>query len=277
MIFCIFAACINTTHNNVALIQSYEKSGSLLFKYRGQIPVIIFLITVPLLFFTNETLYWQLSSGRCQTLRIVMTILALAISLSGLALRAYTVSTTPKGTSGRNTSKQVADRLNTTGIYSVVRHPLYLANYLIWAGMSVFTMNISIFLIVSLFYWVYYERIMFAEEAFLRQQFGEQFETWAAKVPAFIPRFSLFKSGNLKFSFKTFVRREYATWFSTVFSYTAIDYLMYCAMSRTCDSLSEACWLRPSLIVLAVSVVVVLTIKCLKHCTSLLQADSSRD
>ncbi len=261
----------------MALIQSYEKSGSLLFKYRGQIPVVIFVITVPLLFFTNETLYLQLSAGNCQALRIVVTILALLISFSGLALRAYTVSTTPKGTSGRNTSKQVADRLNTTGIYSVVRHPLYLANYLIWGGMLVFTMNISIFLIVSLFYWIYYERIMFAEEAFLRKQFGEQFETWAAKVPAFIPRFSLFKGGDLKFSFKTFVRREYATWFSAIFSYTSIDYLMYCAIARTSGTLSAAYWLRPSLIVLAVSFVVVLVIKCIKRCTTLLQADSGRD
>ena len=65
---------------------------------------------------------------------IVCTVCAGLLTLSGLALRAYTVCTTPKGTSGRNTARQVADHLNTKGIYSVVRHPLYLANYLIWAG-----------------------------------------------------------------------------------------------------------------------------------------------
>ncbi|MGB8874133.1 MAG: hypothetical protein WCC75_12145, partial [Desulfobaccales bacterium] len=42
----------------------------------------------------------------------------------------------PRGTSGRNTQGQVAETLNTTGIYSLVRNPLYLGNFLIWLGLS---------------------------------------------------------------------------------------------------------------------------------------------
>ena len=34
-----------------------------------------------------------------------------------------------KNTSGRNTHDQVADSLNTSGIYSIVRHPLYVGNF----------------------------------------------------------------------------------------------------------------------------------------------------
>lgn len=59
----------------------------------------------------------------------------IAVSLFGLLIRAVTIGFTPKGTSGRNTKEgQVAEVLNTKGIYSVVRHPLYLGNYFMWLG-----------------------------------------------------------------------------------------------------------------------------------------------
>ena len=180
----------------MALIQYFEKSGNVLFKYRGQIPILIFVLSLPILAGTNQHLYAQLADGQCVTLRVTLMIIAFILSIAGLVLRAYTVSTTPKGTSGRNTEKQVAKHLNTQGIYSIVRHPLYLANYLIWAGLLVFSMNIYAFIIVSLVYWLYYERIMFAEEAFLRSQFGRDFENWAASVPAILQNFTLFHKGQ---------------------------------------------------------------------------------
>ena len=57
-------------------------------------------------------------------------------------MRFYTVGTTPKETSGRNTNQQVAAVLNSTGMYSMLRHPLYLGNYLIWVGLSIATFNL---------------------------------------------------------------------------------------------------------------------------------------
>ena len=62
--------------------------------------------------------------------------------------------------------------LNTSGLYSVVRHPLYLGNYLMWLGVALFSRTWWAPVIVSLVFWLYYERIMFAEEEFLRRQFG---------------------------------------------------------------------------------------------------------
>ena len=217
--------------------------------------------------------------GQWKVLRIVTIVLAIAITLCGLLLRAYTVSTTPKGTSGRNTSGQVAKTLNTKGIYSIVRHPLYLANYLIWAGVLVFTMNIYVFLIVSLAYWIYYERIMFAEEAYLRQQFGEEFEEWAARVPAFIPKFSLFQKGEMQFSVKTFLRREYATIYSTVFSYVIADYLLFIliVVVNTPFQIPFAKWIRPSLYILLAFTIITLIVKLIKHKTDWLKADNKRD
>jgi len=82
----------------------------------------------------------------------------------GLFIRAYAVGHTPANTSGRNTKEQLADELNTTGIYSMVRHPLYLGNFFMWLGAAVLTKNGWFIVAFILLYWIYYERIMFAEE-----------------------------------------------------------------------------------------------------------------
>lgn len=63
----------------------------------------------------------------------------LAVSLAGLAVRIHTVGHAPAGTSGRNTRGQVADTLNTTGFYSIIRHPLYFGNLLISLGIVLLT------------------------------------------------------------------------------------------------------------------------------------------
>ena len=95
----------------MALIQSMEATGAKLFKYRGQIPVLIFVLALPLMWFTNSNLYvWETWGS---PLMVVCTVCAAVLTLAGLALRAYTVCTTPKGTSGRNTARQVADHIST--------------------------------------------------------------------------------------------------------------------------------------------------------------------
>lgn len=260
----------------MSLIQSFEKNGNILFKYRGQIPIAIFILAIPFVVCGNDYWYTYLFSIAGQNVRITLAAIAILVTCAGLALRAYTVGTTPKGTSGRNTQSQVAKHLNTQGIYSTVRHPLYFANYLIWAGILIYSASICAFIFVSLAYWIYYERIMFAEEAFLRQQFGDDFEEWAMRVPAFIPRFSLFQKGDMRFSFKTFLRREYATIFSTVFSFTLVDYIIHFK-----ELLKHACtwtdWLLPSLYILAACLVVTLVLRTLKHNTKVLNADKTRD
>ena len=49
--------------------------------------------------------------------------------------------------------------------------------------------NIYFIIIVSLIYWLYYERIMFAEERFLERKFTDNYIKWSEGRPAFIPSF----------------------------------------------------------------------------------------
>ena len=260
----------------MSLIQSLEKNGRFLFKYRGQIPVLFFVLCLPLIYFGDYDFLFCCHKN-CQSAFINITLVfSIAVSLLGFIVRAYTIGTTPRGTSGRNTKKQVAKQLNTTGIYSIVRHPLYLGNYLMWAGLLIFTMNIYIFIIVSLLYWIYYERIMFMEERFLEKQFGEQFTEWSQNVPTFFPAFSKFVKSDIPFSFKAVLRREYSGFFAMVFSYTITDYwLTFTFMQH--HFLEEICWIRPSLYALCVAFVIMLVLRTLKHSTTLLNPDHTRD
>ncbi len=142
--------------------------------------------------------------------------LCLTVSCFGLAIRVATIGHTPKRTSGRNTKQQVADTLNTTGLYSVVRHPLYLGNFVMWLGIALFVHLWWLILIYTFAFWLYYERIMFAEEEFLRKKFGDEFLTWAEFTPAFIPRFNTYVKPNLPFSLKNVLRREYNGFFVVI-------------------------------------------------------------
>jgi protein-S-isoprenylcysteine O-methyltransferase Ste14 len=132
----------------------------------------------------------------------------LFLSLIGLGIRVYTVGYTPMNTSGRNTKGQVADKLNTTGIYSIVRHPLYLGNFFMWIGPAMLTGNLWFVAAFIFFYWIYYERIMFAEEQFLRKKFGNTYTEWAEAVPAFIPNLKDFVPAHLPFSLKKVLKKE---------------------------------------------------------------------
>ena len=155
----------------MALQENFELEGNWLFRYRGILPLVILGAGMAVCLFTIRTSGWLFTAVSSYWQRY--EYLCLAISLLGVFIRAYTVGHTPVGTFGRNTQSQVAEELNTTGIYSMVRHPLYVGNSFMWFGISLLTCNVAFIIIFMLVYWLYYERIMFAEEQFLRRKFGE--------------------------------------------------------------------------------------------------------
>jgi protein-S-isoprenylcysteine O-methyltransferase Ste14 len=242
----------------MALINELEKQGNLLFKYRGQFPVVLFILAIPFLYFTNSTQ---------PLLAENYTFIAIALSVVGFLIRAYTIGTTPRGTSGRNTKEQVAEVLNSTGIYSMVRHPLYLGNYFMWIGIVVFTFNWYFVFVVSLLYWVYYERIMFAEERFLERKFGQQYLDWASNLPAFIPKFSQFKKSDIPFSVISVLRREYSGVLATVIGFVFV--LLLRNFFEGNNTLVSDSWL----IAIAITTLVSLFLRTLKRSTSLLDEE----
>lgn len=201
----------------MALIDSFEKTGNFLFKYRGHLPIVLFLIAIPVAIYTP---YKVLEKN--ELVRGVIWFLSFSFVFIGHLIRILTVGRRHLQSSGRNRSHQVAKELNTTGIYSVVRHPLYLGNALIWLGLVCFLENGWFILIFIMIFWLYYERIMFAEERFLEREFSEKFKNWADKVPAFIPRFRNRITSNSDFSWRVVLKNEYPGFISTM---TTILYL----------------------------------------------------
>ena len=263
----------------MALLHSLEKNGNFLFKNRGIIPLYILIFALPIMLFGNSSFYQNISTKVGEgVIKPIVFGISVLISILGMVVRFYAIGTTPHGTSGRNTEKQVAKQLNSKGIYSIVRHPLYLGNYLMWAGFLLFTFDILLFIIVSLVFWLYYERIMYAEERYLEKQFGDSYIDWSLKVPAFIPAFKQFEKSDIPFSLRTVLRREYTGFFAMVLMYTVVDYI---TAYRFDETIIEAQFpylpIRYSFIVLMISLVFMLTLRTLKHHSKVLDRVEGRD
>lgn len=193
----------------MALREEFESTGNWLFRWRSYLPLVmigIFLLAL------REYEY----PGHSEHYDHLWEVLSLIVSFFGLGIRIFTIGYTPKGTSGRNTKKQVADTLNTTGIYSIVRNPLYLGNFFMWLGIALFAYLWWLTLIYILVFWLYYERIIFAEEAYLRNKFGNEYLDWANETPVFIPKLSKYKKADLPFSLRNVLRREYNGFFAII-------------------------------------------------------------
>ena len=242
----------------MALINEIEKQGNFLFKYRGQFPIVLFILAIPFIYFTDSI---------CLQIENNFKLAAIVLSSIGFVIRSYTIGTTPRGTSGRNTKEQVAEVLNSTGIYSVVRHPLYIGNYFMWIGIVFFTFNWYFVIIVSLLYYIYYERIMFAEERFLERKFGQDYLDWASNISAIIPNFSQFKKSQIPFSIISVMRREYSGVLASVIGFVFVE------LVRNFFQEKEILIPKMGWYILAVTVVLSLILRTLKRSTSLLDEE----
>ncbi len=188
----------------MALQEEFESQGNFLFRHRSNLPLIIVLVGLSVFIF--DSIY---GNKQEYVSYAIVEYFSLLVSLLGLIIRIYTVAFTPANTSGRNTKAgQLADELNATGIYSMVRHPLYLGNFFMWLGAAILTNNLWFVVTFIFVYWVYYERIMYAEEQFLSKKFGKVYTDWASKTPAFIPSFSKFVQPKYPFSLKKVLKKE---------------------------------------------------------------------
>lgn len=200
----------------MALKETFEKQGNWLFRNRSYLPLLII--------FPGVLWYlYLLIEAKIESNPWWLDFIYLLIGFVGLGIRIFTVGFTPKGTSGRNTKQgQIAEELNKTEIYSIVRHPLYLGNFFMWLAPVLVIGDFWFIMFFCTVYWLYYERIMFAEEEFLRRKFGAEFEEWASKTPAFIPKISLFVRNKLNFSAKNVLRREYNGFYNLIFIMTLL-------------------------------------------------------
>lgn len=238
-----------------------ERQGNWLFRRRSLLPLALLPLGLGSLIVTLSEqgsasaallAHWHLYEWGCLT-----------VGMAGLWIRAYTVGFTPEGTSGRNTACQVADSLNTTGIYSMLRHPLYVGNFLMWLSVALLTCNAGFVAAFVLAYWLYYERIMYAEEQFLTRKFGEAYTSWAQRTPAIVPCLSHFERSPLPFSWKKVLKKEKNGVFALLLLFSLFDTITATLTGRT--ELNT-----PLLALTAASGIAYLVLKYLKRRTTLL-------
>ncbi|MDP9196198.1 MAG: lipid A phosphate methyltransferase [Pseudomonadota bacterium] len=184
------------------LYRELEKTGQFLFRWRSFLPFLIIFVAI----------WFAVTQGLAREIREdlehMWVAISMAVSCTGLLLRAFIVGCAPRNTSGRTTEQQKANSLNITGMYSMVRHPLYFANFIVFSGFVMLFQSIEFYVISALVYSAYYTRIMMAEERFLSGRFGQAYEDWASKTPAFWPDIRKWQKPARPFSWKKALRQE---------------------------------------------------------------------
>ena len=199
---------------DAGLVEEWTRTGNWLFRWRSYLPLLVLALLAALSFAFPSNAAGQVDRWE---------LAGMLVSVAGLVLRAWTVGHAPAGTSGRGTRKLEAVSLSTEGMYSVVRHPLYLGNLLIWAGVATTTGSPAAVAVTILVFWIYSERIMFAEERFLQERFGSAFTRWAARTPALLPAPRLWRPYRLPFSLLVALGRDHAAFYAWVAATTALE------------------------------------------------------
>lgn len=246
----------------MTLRKTYEKQGAFLFRWRSYLPLLIGPLLLIVLFDSSYT--HRLFGERFDN---VWEGFCIFVSLVGFIVRCLVAGYVPGGTSGRNTQTQVASVLNMTGMYSIVRNPLYLGNYLLILGLLLFTQVWWFVLVGTAIFWIYYERIIFAEEEFLSKKFGDTYAAWTAKTPVFIPKIQNWKKPILPYSWKTLLRREHSSLFAVMSAFTALGVLADLFIERS-KKIDLFWW-----IFFGSGLVIYLTLRFLKKKTHLLDQE----
>lgn len=193
----------------------YIASGNWLFRWRSYPPLVVLAMVATAVALRPV----PIGGANWST---AWTAAGLALGFVGLAIRAWALGYVPRGTSGRGTERPTATSLNTTGLYSVVRHPLYLGNLFLWLGVAAVGGRLLPLVVTGLAFWLYYERIMMAEERFLYGRFGVDFARWAARTPAFVPRPAGWIPSDQGFSLRFCLGRDYHAFYGFVASVTVV-------------------------------------------------------
>ncbi len=178
-------------------MNSILKAGNFLFKYRSFTPIPLILIVF--LFF-RPVIDPEIDN--------ILTAVGLFIICSGEFIRILSVGYSFSGTSGRENFLR-ADSLNVSGIYSIVRNPLYIGNLLIYTGLLIVYSNIYALLFFNALLILQYFFIIKAEEDYLEKTYGDEYIKYKNSVNSIVPSFGRYKSPENKFSrIKVFMKEN---------------------------------------------------------------------
>ena len=173
------------------------KLGNFLFRNRnGIFPIFYLMLFVP--------------SGEVFTNPVTAMIIGFSVTIIGQLIRIITIGLVYIIRGGKD-RRVYAEDLVTTGIFSHCRNPLYVGNILILVGLGIASNSLlfmAVFTPLFLFFW---QAIVLAEENYLRNKFGEQYNDYCKRVNRWLinPNGLATTLGSMEFKWKRVIIREY--------------------------------------------------------------------
>jgi protein-S-isoprenylcysteine O-methyltransferase Ste14 len=178
--------------------------GNFFFRRRNFLFPCVFLLTAGTS--TPEILFGS------QTLDLLFVGSGAIEAMLGETVRFVTIGFQYIHRGGKN-GKVYANHLVSGGMYGVVRNPMYVGNALIAIGMAKYTGAPRAIIIVVPFFLFVYQAIVFAEEEYLRNKFGAEYDEYCARVNRFIPSLGRVRQSfvGMQLDWKTSIKKDLGT------------------------------------------------------------------
>lgn len=180
--------------------------GNFFFKYRNFLFIFLYLA----LFIPSPKIFRESMLGADYYLYPL--IIGLSITVIGQLIRGITIALAYIVRGGKD-KKVHADDLVTEGFFNHCRNPLYVGNILMLVGVGVLINSLLfVVLFIPLFLFIY-QAIVLAEENFLRNKFGSQFDAYCNRVSRWMINFKGIGQtiSSMSFNGKRWLIKEYNT------------------------------------------------------------------
>jgi len=180
--------------------------GNFFFKYRN----LVFPIFASTIFIPSPILFTEGIFG--SNYYMYPLVLGVIIALSGQVIRAATIGLKYIKRGGKN-KKVYAENLVTEGIFEHCRNPLYVGNILMLTGVGLISNSLIFMVIVVPAFCFIYQAIVLAEENYLRNKFGANYDLYCKRVNRWIPNLTGLSQtfSSMKFDWDRYLKNEYNT------------------------------------------------------------------
>jgi protein-S-isoprenylcysteine O-methyltransferase Ste14 len=179
-------------------------AGNFFFRYRNALFPLIFLCGA-------VTLRPSIIMGSLVLDRFLIYT-GVGIAILGQAVRLVTIGLEYIHRGGKD-GQVYAGRLVQGGVYAITRNPMYVGNALIAIGMTMlFGSPLGYLLLIPLFLFVY-QAIIAAEEAYLSNKFGSEYDDYCSAVNRFVPSMARIPQvfSETRFDWRHSLRRDIGT------------------------------------------------------------------
>lgn len=196
--------------------------GNFFFKYRNVLFIFLYLT----LFIPSPRIFTENALG--QNYYIWPIMFGLAITVSGQLIRGLTIGLAYIVRGGQN-KKVYAERLVTEGIFNHCRNPLYVGNILMLLGVGILSNSVLFVGVLMPLFLFIYQAIVLAEENFLRNKFGKDFEMYCQRVNRWWINWKGIGQTfqGMRFNMRRWILKEYNTQFIWLAGITLILLLYY--------------------------------------------------